>query len=123
MKKLLTILFLTFVFNSVGQTTDKPDSIWSIRNNYGISLFTPPSYPEKDTLKCLFLEVLNMDSATVKWTSGYIVRNSGMISFGNTSVSGNYLPITDGIITSPLFYSDMCEVKNSAIKVIIKPTK
>jgi len=84
--------------------------------------------PKKDTLKCMFLEVLNVDSAKMKWTTGYVeAEDRGYITFGYkdneelTKVSKSYLPITSGVVRSNLYYLNGNKVKNLAIKVIILP--
>jgi len=84
--------------------------------------------PKKDTLKCMFLEVLNIDSAKMKWTTGYVeTEDRGFIAFGYdsvndlTKVSKPYLPLTSGVVRSNLYYLNMDKVKNLAIKIIILP--
>jgi hypothetical protein len=70
-----------------------------------------------DTVRCYFLEVVN-DTA-FEWKTGYVVRSSGMVYFGNVAVNKSYLPITCGVITSKLFYADMLPIKRYAIQVVI----
>lgn len=132
--KYLLIMIFSFLFSICH--AQKPDSITAgsglisglaLHSNKGIHLYyTIPSYPDHDTVKCLFLEILDMDSAIFKWTSGFVARHGGYIDFFSvnnlqTSVQPPWLPVTDGVVKSKLFYNDMSEVKNKAIKVIIKP--
>ena len=93
----------------------------SFRTNSMYGFQMQPTYPEKDTLKCHFLEVVN--DSTFKWESGFVIRERGFVSFGKTSVQETYLPVTSGIVTSPLFYNDMKPIKHYAIQVILKNKK
>lgn len=120
MKPILTITFILCSLFVKGQDTPSQFSA-GISGSRSLKFSGGNTFPQKDTVKCFFLEVLNMDSATVKWTSGYIERHNGFIDFGKTSVQVPYLPITDGFVTSTLFYSDTTVVKNQAIKVLLQP--
>jgi hypothetical protein len=75
-----------------------------------------PSYPACDTVKCLFLEIAD---STETWKRGFVVRNNGMVKFGKTIVSPEYLPVTSAIVTSQLFYEDKVKVTNKAIHVVL----
>lgn len=110
MKKIMFFLIFSlaaFVSNAQIKLNTSPDAT---------SFFIQPSYPLCDTIKCLFLELT--DSAE-KWSKGYVVRNNGMIEFGNTRVSPEYLPVTSAIVTSTLFYEDKTKITNKAIHVIL----
>ena len=85
----------------------------------GESLFIKSRYVPCDTVRCLFLEIVDTSSMKTKWTKGYVVRKNEMISFGKTTVSENYLPITSGIVTSELFYDDKNKVFNKALQVVL----
>lgn len=78
-----------------------------------------PRLKEIDTVRCLFLEIVDTTNTQVKWVKGYVIRTNETIIFGKTRVSSNYLPITSGIITSPLFYEDKKSVLSQCIQLII----
>lgn len=113
MKNIILIAVLLVSFQSNSQTLyrsfiDTNQAYWQ-----------RVEYPETDTLKCHFLEADN--DSTFTWKTGFVIRKKGMIDFGKTSVTKEYLPICSGIVTSKLFYTDMRPVKKYAIQIIIKP--
>lgn len=119
--KLLVILLMIFSGSLFGQDST---------GNYFV--FTKPEYAETDTVKCLFLEVIKTDSVITKWTRGFVIRHSGMITFsvhrspinkmnfaGEVRVSPDYLILSSGVVKSKVFYSDMQQVKNMVIQIIL----
>lgn len=81
-------------------------------------LYQRVHYPDIDTLKCHFLESVN--DSTFIWKTGFVVRNKGFFDFDKTSVTQEYLPITSGIVSSKVFYSNMSPIKRYAIQIILK---
>lgn len=119
--KLLVIMLMILSDSLLGQDTTKN---YFVLNN--------PEYAKTDTVKCLFLEVVKTDSVITKWTSGFIVRSNGMITFstyrmsinvtpfrGDLNVDAGYLPITSGIVKSKVLYKNMQPVSSMVIQIIL----
>ncbi len=127
---LAMLLLLCAVFYVKGQNKLLPDSgtitsgmlMANSLSNFkssNSSFFIRETYPYKDTLRCLFLEITDTLNTFTKWSKGYVIREKGFFKFGNTSVMKEYLPITDGIIDNILLYDDKKIVKNISIKIVL----
>lgn len=123
MKALLTIIAVMICTVSFSQKGFiKYDSSKNALYSYGtgtVGYFEMPRYAAVDTVKCLYLWQMDSTGYFFQWQPGFIVRSNGLIAFGRTSVSPDYLPMAHGIVTSPLFDAAMRPIRYRAISVIL----